>query len=234
MGDKQHGQPVLFAQSAQQLENLRLNGDVERGGGLVGDEQTRLVDQGHGDHHALALSAGKLMRVIAGAAFGIRDRHLAQGLHGARGRRASADRKVGPHRLRDLVAHAHHGVESGHGLLKNHAHARAPQTAHPLLGQAGQGFTRKRYFAGHPGLRRQKAHDSQRSHGFPRAGFSHEAQRAGFGNFEADIAHRSHLPGLGGEGDVEAVDLEKTGHERRQDFKFKILNLKFKIFAITR
>ena len=54
--------PQLALQRLQQLEDLRLDGDVERGGGLVGDQQVGLVGERHGDHDALALAAGELVR----------------------------------------------------------------------------------------------------------------------------------------------------------------------------
>ena len=55
-----------------ELENLRLHGDIERGGGLVGDEQFGLGDERHRDHHALAHAAGKFMRITADALGGVR------------------------------------------------------------------------------------------------------------------------------------------------------------------
>ena len=47
----------------EQLEDLRLHRDVERGGRLVGDQQVGLVGERHGDHDALALAAGELVRI---------------------------------------------------------------------------------------------------------------------------------------------------------------------------
>ena len=60
VGDEQdrHAEPAL--QVAQQIEDLRLDGDVERGGRLVGDQQRRLARQRHRDHDALAHAAGQL------------------------------------------------------------------------------------------------------------------------------------------------------------------------------
>ncbi len=57
--------PIERLEPAQQVEDLRLDGDVEGGGGLVGDQQVGLVGEGHGDHHALALPARELMRIGA-------------------------------------------------------------------------------------------------------------------------------------------------------------------------
>jgi len=44
-------------------QDLRLDGDVERGGRLIGDQQSRAVQQRNRDRHALAHAAGKLVRV---------------------------------------------------------------------------------------------------------------------------------------------------------------------------
>ncbi len=52
----------------QQPQDLRLDGDVERGRRLVGDQQRRPAHQRHGDHHALAQAAGKLVRILPRAA----------------------------------------------------------------------------------------------------------------------------------------------------------------------
>ena len=76
--DQQHGHAELALQVLQQLEDLRLDGDVERRGRLVGDQQVGLVGERHGDHHALALAAGELMRVgVRAAAPGRRGRPCA-------------------------------------------------------------------------------------------------------------------------------------------------------------
>ena len=58
--DRRVGAP---AEIAEQFQDLRLSGDIERRGRLVGDQQRRVVDQRHRDHHALAHTAGKLVRV---------------------------------------------------------------------------------------------------------------------------------------------------------------------------
>ena len=69
--DEEHGEGVSEAKFAQQREDLRLDGDVERGGGFVCDEELRAVDEGHRDEDALALASRELVRVVADAAFGV-------------------------------------------------------------------------------------------------------------------------------------------------------------------
>ncbi len=57
VGDEEDGHTQLPLQRTEKLEDLRLNGHIEGGRGLVGDEKIGLVGQGHGDHHALALAS---------------------------------------------------------------------------------------------------------------------------------------------------------------------------------
>ncbi len=78
VGDQDDRHAGLLLQVAQQVEDLRLHGDVERRGRLVGDQQVGLAGQRHGDHHALAHAAGHLVRVFVEAAGGGRDAHPVQ------------------------------------------------------------------------------------------------------------------------------------------------------------
>ena len=86
VGDEQDRHAGLALQLAQELQDLRLHGHVERGRRLVGDEQVGLVGERHGDHDALALAAGELVRIGAEPALGLADADLLQELQ----RRASA------------------------------------------------------------------------------------------------------------------------------------------------
>ena len=53
-----------------EFENLRLDGDIERGRRLVGDQQARVARERHRDHHALTHAAGELVRVVLVPFFG--------------------------------------------------------------------------------------------------------------------------------------------------------------------
>ena len=57
VADQQDRHAQAHLQVLEQFEDLQLHGDVQGGGGLVGNQQFWLVGQGHGDHHALALPA---------------------------------------------------------------------------------------------------------------------------------------------------------------------------------
>ena len=79
--------PSLVAQLGQQRHDLRLHGDVERGGRLVGDQQARIAGERHGDHHALAHAARQLVRIVAQPLRGVGDAHALERFLGRRRRR---------------------------------------------------------------------------------------------------------------------------------------------------
>ena len=81
-GDAEAAREVLH-----QLQDLRLDGDVERRGRLVGDQQLGIAGKADGDHHALAHAARELMRILVEPALGIGDADQRQQLDrpGARG-----------------------------------------------------------------------------------------------------------------------------------------------------
>src|SRR5690606_25927566 len=60
------GEPEAVAQVGEEVEDLRLDGDVERGDRLVGNDQLGPDHECAGDGNALALTAGKLVRVFFG------------------------------------------------------------------------------------------------------------------------------------------------------------------------
>ena len=131
VGDEQHPRAVPRLQVADQPQDLRLRGDVERGGRLVGDEQRRLEHQRHRDHDALPLAAGELVRVRGEHALGVGQAHLAEDLEDPAAARGGREARVLAYDLVELVAAAHDGVERGHRLLEHHRHAGGPQLAQP-------------------------------------------------------------------------------------------------------
>ena len=93
--DEQQRHAELASQPRQQLEDLRLDGDVERGGRLVGDEQRRAAGERHGDHHALAHAAGHLVRIVVDAPLGIGDADQPEELGRLGARRLAAPSRGG-------------------------------------------------------------------------------------------------------------------------------------------
>ena len=54
--------PFCRCSAVQQIEDLAAQRDIQRRGGLVGQQQLRLAGQRHGNHGALALAARELVR----------------------------------------------------------------------------------------------------------------------------------------------------------------------------
>ena len=77
--DDRHADLVL--QIHHQFEDLRLDRHIERGGRFIRDEQLRFAGKGDGDHHPLAHTAGKLMRVLLQPLFRLIDADERQQLH---------------------------------------------------------------------------------------------------------------------------------------------------------
>ena len=62
VGDDDEPHAGLVLEAAQEIEDLRLDGHVERRRRLVGDQELRPAGERHGDHHALAHAARELVR----------------------------------------------------------------------------------------------------------------------------------------------------------------------------
>lgn len=57
VGDEHHAHAVFVLEAAEEFEDLGLDGDVECGGGFVGEEECGATGEGHGDHDALSHTA---------------------------------------------------------------------------------------------------------------------------------------------------------------------------------
>ena len=131
VGDENHGEAEIALQLREKFEDLFLHGDVERGGRFIGDENARPGREGHGDHGALAQAAGKLMRILARAQFGLGHRGAFERGNGATTRSAAPSfGSCDANGFFDLRADAQHGIERGHRLLKNHGDFAATHGAH--------------------------------------------------------------------------------------------------------
>ena len=86
--DEQVGQFQLALQILQEIDDLRLDGDIESRYRLVADDETRLQREGASDADALALPAGELMRIACVAERGRRTRSSISRTRGAAGARS--------------------------------------------------------------------------------------------------------------------------------------------------
>ena len=118
--------------SAQQAQHLGLGRHVDGGGRLVGDEQSGVAGERHGDDGALAQTAAELPRVCVQALLGHRDADVPQQVVGEIAGRLLADRLVQHDRFDDLVPDGVDRAEGRHRLLRDQRDLAAADRAHLL------------------------------------------------------------------------------------------------------
>ena len=209
--------PWRACSSAIELQDLRLRGDVERGGRLVGDQERRLEHERHRDHDPLALAAGELVRIRVDDPRGIGQVHLADDVEDLRAPRRGVERRVLDQHLVDLLAAAHDRVERGHRLLEDHRHPGRAELAQPARRCARQVVAvEPDRAAGDRQRLRQQAHHALRDHRLARARLADEADDLAASDVERHARHGFRPIGSRRERDREVPDLEHRGaHSRR-------------------
>jgi hypothetical protein len=142
VGDEEKAHLLLGHEVLEQVEDLRLRGDVERGGGLIGDQEPRVQRDGRGDADALPLAAGQLMRDRRRGRYGTGRRG-----RGGRGRwraPAAVGLAVDGERFGHLVADGLHRVERRHRFLEDHRDVVAAGGAPVGLGLVEEGLAVER------------------------------------------------------------------------------------------
>ena len=132
MRDEDHRHAQFGLQLADGVEDLRLNGDIQRRCRLVRDQQLRAARQRHGNHHALAHPARQLVRMLSHHVRRIGDADLFQHLQRDRLGFGTGNGLVHQDGFNDLAPDAEHRVQRGHWLLKDHCDFGAANLAHPF------------------------------------------------------------------------------------------------------
>ena len=126
---------MLFLQIVHELQDLRLDRNVQSRGRLVRDEQLRLAGQCHGDHDTLTHTAGQLMRILLGDDVRIRDLDIGQHFNDLCGSLLLRHALMDNERLADLTGHGEDRVQAGHRLLEDDGDIVAADGIHFLLGE---------------------------------------------------------------------------------------------------
>ena len=210
VGDHDHRHAVAGLEILDELQDLGLNRHVQRRRRFVGDEQIGAVGKRHGDHHALALAAGQLVRIGPEPRLRFGDLHLLQ--QGRRSLRClpAAYPVVQMEDLADLLAHRIDRVQRRHRLLEDHRNPVAAQPALLLLAVvddvlAVEGDVRS---LRHRRAGAQEPHDSARRHRLAGTGFAHQRDRLALVQLEGNVAHRLELPALDLEADADVARVE--------------------------
>ncbi len=211
MGNEQHAGFGAALHFPHELEDLRLRGDVQRRGRLVGNQQRRIEHQRRRDHDPLALAAGELVRIGVDHLFGIGQMHRAHDLEHARALLLLVEAGVDLQHFADLVADPLDRIERGHRLLEHHGHAGAADRAQLVVGFGEQLIALQPDRAAldlHRALR-QQAHHGLRRHRFAGAGFAHHADDLVGTDGQVDALHRMR-PVASVDGDGKIRDFEDS------------------------
>ena len=138
VGDHDHRRLVLARELLEQAQDLRLDGHVQRGRRLVGEQQLGVAGQRDGDHHALAHAAAELVWIVLDAAGRLGDAHLAQQLDGAGDRLGVAHVQVHLEALGHQPLDAEHRVQAGDRVLEDHRDVAAADGADVALREREQ------------------------------------------------------------------------------------------------
>ena len=121
VGDEHNSGGEFIFQRPHEVEDLRLDRDVECCCRFVRNHKVGSERQCHGDDDALFLSARELVRVVVEALIGLRDADFLHGFDSARPKVLFACLGVvRAQAFRDLPADGEHGVERGGRLLEHH------------------------------------------------------------------------------------------------------------------
>ena len=206
VGDQQHSHAAAGLEFGQQRQHLRLDGHVEGGGGLVGDQQFRFAGERHRDHHALFHAAGELERIGIEALGGIRDADRLQQPPALAPGRGTAQSAMYRQHLADLLGHRHHRVEAGGRLLEDHPDAATAHRAHRRLAQRQQLLAVEAHAAGGDASAiGQQPHQRQRGHRLAAAGFAEQREGLAGAQRQIDAVHRPDVP----ERDPQPLDFEQ-------------------------
>jgi len=213
--DKDQAEIHLAHELREQIEDLRLDGNIEGRDRLVGHDHTRFQGQRSRDGDALPLPAGKLMRVFLHEPRREADQ-LHQLGHTRRDFRVRAD-GVRMQRLGERRIDGHAGIERGERVLKNHLHVAPHRTDLACAARRQILPFEENRAAG----RRHQLHDRARKRGFAAAGLAHEAEHLAPAHGKRDAInslHRARLaleerPLVNGEMRLHIAELEdRFGH----------------------
>ena len=182
------------AELLEQPQDLRLDGHVQRGGGLVGQQQLGVAAQRDGDHDALAHAAAELVRVVLDAARGLGDADLAEQLDGALDRVGVAQAQVQLEALGHEALDGQHRVQAGDGVLEDHRDVAAADGAHLVLGQREQVPALELDAAAHAGVGHHagEADDGAGGDALAAAALADEPDELAGRDLEAHVVHRVH------------------------------------------
>ena len=191
MGDEQDCGTVRPLQFHHDIHDPRLGRDVERRGRLVRDHEPGFGRERHGDQHALAHAARKLVWIAGQQAGGIAQMH----------RTERRERRLAPVRdaeafemLVELVPDGQHRVQGRQRLLRNERDVPPQQRPVPRRRHCQQvRAVERQRSAGDSEGRRQHTGDDAPDHGFAGAGLAYQPKHLAGGERKIDVPQHGHV-----------------------------------------
>jgi len=206
--DDRHAE--FFPQLPDQFENLRLDRDIERRGGFVGDQDFRVAGQRDGDHHPLAHSTRKLVRVVVKPPPGVRNSDKSQQFMRPFARLSACQPHVPAQGFHKLEPDGEHRIQRCHRVLEHETDSRAANGSQsPVVGleeilPLEQDLT-VTDLGGRGGQEAEKRHHRHR---LARTGFADNAQKLAGTEIETHGIDRMHLALPGPEHGLEIDDIK--------------------------
>ena len=188
MGDEQHGHAQTFLQILEQGQDLRLHGDVERGGGFIGDQQIGFIGQRHGDHDALALAARELVRKSGEAAGRVGNADGIEQFECAGTGGVGAQAPMDGEHFADLGLYGVNRIERAHRFLKDHRNIIAAHGAQVVGWRGDQVLALEQDLTGQLRAGRQQLEHRQGGDRLARTGFADQREGLAGRDIKADIA----------------------------------------------
>jgi len=198
---------------AHQVEDLRLYGDVERRGRLVGDQQPGLAGKRHRDHDPLPHTTRKLMRILRHAPLRFRDldqsQHLDRASHGVFAREAAMQHQ----HFSDLSADGQHRIERSHRLLEDHGNGIATHLPHLRFRQLEQiaPLEHNAPLDGSSGWGCDQAQNRKRGDAFAATGLADDGQRLPARNRKGNTVDGAHDAIAGEKIGLQSLDIKQRG-----------------------
>ena len=175
--DQDERHVTLLLQVRKQVQDLLLNGHVQRCGGFVGDQQPGIAGNCHCNHHPLVHPAREQMGEGGDALFRTRNADLAEQFDAARPCRGARQAEMHPQGLADLPANGEARVEAGHRLLEDHRDVFADELPSGAGRQRQQVDTvETKHVRLHLAGAANQPHHGQHGDGLAGAGFADNAQ----------------------------------------------------------
>ena len=215
VADEGDGHAKRLLEILQQIDDLGLHRDIQRGCRLIRDQQRGAIGNGHGDHDALALATRQFMGIRGHAAGGIGNPYQIQQAQRLGAGRAPAHPAVAHQRQFHLPANGKERIERGHRLLEHHADALAAHPVQITRGKRQQIAPLEQHLTGRLAIGRQQAEGGIHDLAFARAGLPDNGHGLAGMNLQIDAAHRLHRPGGGAETNPQSTDGHQRFHAQR-------------------